>query len=298
MPAPPEAPGKDPAAGQAPIAAAAGMLDRALRRRLATDLRGAIGRGELTLHYQPRIRLADGSRRGAEALLRWHHPARGSVPPTAFIPVAEGSDLIVALGGWALRRAAADASRHPGLGQVSVNVSARQLAAGILPGQVELALAESGLAPERLELELTESLPLAEDAEVAAVLGALRGRGIGLALDDFGTGYASLAWLRRLPFSTLKLDRSLVAPLPGQPADLAILRAVRDIGRAMRLHLVAEGVETPEQRALLVGLGFEEAQGFLFGGPMPLEMLLAGGAVAPGTARPPAGMAAGRHGNA
>ena len=121
-----------------------------------------IGRGELALHYQPRIRLVDGRRTGAEALLRWHHPARGSVPPAAFIPIAEGSDLIVALGGWALRRAAADAARHPGLGRVSVNVSARQLAAGVLPAQVDLALAESGLAPERLELELTESLPLAE----------------------------------------------------------------------------------------------------------------------------------------
>jgi EAL domain-containing protein (putative c-di-GMP-specific phosphodiesterase class I) len=170
------------------MAIAAGLLDRALRRRLATDLRGAIRRGELALHYQPRIRLADGHRNGAEALLRWHHTARGSVPPAAFIPIAEGSDLIVALGGWALRRAAADAARHPELGRVSVNISARQLAAGILPAQVDLAFAESGLAPERLELELTESLPLAEGTQVAAMLGALRGRGIGLALDDFGTG--------------------------------------------------------------------------------------------------------------
>jgi EAL domain-containing protein (putative c-di-GMP-specific phosphodiesterase class I) len=279
-----------------PIAIAAGLLDRALRRRLATDLRGAIGRGELTLHYQPRIRLANGRRNGAEALLRWHHAARGPVPPAAFIPIAEGSDLIVAIGGWALRRAAADAARHPELGRVSVNISARQLADGALPAQVDLALAESGLAPERLELELTESLPLAEGTQVAAMLGALRGRGIGLALDDFGTGYASFARLRRLPFSTLKLDQSLVAPVPGQAADLAILRAVRDLGRAMQLRLVAEGVETPAQHALLAELGFEEAQGYLFGFPMPLEMLLAQDTAGSPAALPPGSAAAAPHG--
>ena len=290
MPAPPHGP-----IMARPIALAAGLLDRALRRRMATDLRGAIGRGELTLHYQPRIRLADGRRNGVEALLRWHHAARGPVPPAAFIPIAEGSDLIVALGGWALRRAAADAARHPELGRVSVNISARQLAAGVLPAQVDLALAESGLAPERLELELTESLPLAEGTQVAAMLGALRGRGIGLALDDFGTGYASFARLRRLPFNTLKLDQSLVAPVPGQPADLAILRAVRDLGRAMRLRLVAEGVETPAQRVLLAELGFDEAQGYLFGCPMPLEMLLTQELGAPAFDLPPIAEAAARH---
>ena len=258
-----------------PIDIAAGLLDRALRRRLATDLRGAIGRGELTLHYQPRIRLADGRRSGAEALLRWHHAARGHVPPAAFIPIAEGSELILEIGGWVLRRAAAEAARHPGLGRVSVNISARQLAAGVLPAQLDRALAESGLAPERLELELTETLPLDAEPEVAAVLRAIRDRGIGLALDDFGAGYASFARLRRLPFSTLKLDRSLVMPLPGELADRAILRAVRDLGRAMRLLLVAEGVETPAQRAALDGIGFDEAQGYLFGEPMPLAALLA-----------------------
>lgn len=257
-----------------PITVAAGLLDRALRRRLSTDLRGAIGRGELTLHYQPRIRLADGQRTGAEALLRWHHAARGSVPPAAFIPIAEDSDLIVGIGGWVLRRAAMEAARHPELGRVSVNVSVRQLAPGVLPAQVDLALAESGLAPDRLELELTESLPLAEGTQVAAMLGSLRGRGVGLALDDFGSGYASFTRLRRLPFTTLKLDQSLIAPLPGQPADRAILQAIRDMGRAMHLRLVGEGVETPAQQAVLAELGFEEAQGYFLGSPMPLDMLL------------------------
>jgi EAL domain-containing protein (putative c-di-GMP-specific phosphodiesterase class I) len=257
-----------------PLAIAAGLLDRALRRRLAGQLRGALDRGELALHYQPRIRLRDGQRTGAEALLRWHHARRGNVPPADFIPVAEGSDLIIAIGGWVLCRAAADAARHPGLGRVSVNISARQVASGALPGQVDAALGESGLPPERLELELTETLPLGEGPEVAAMLGRLRDRGIGLALDDFGAGYASFARLRRLPFTTLKLDHSLVAQLPDQPADIAILRAIRDLGRALQLRLVAEGVERPEQRAALIALGFDEAQGYLFGMPMPLGTLI------------------------
>lgn len=264
-----------------PITIAAGLLDRALRRRLSTDLRGALGRGELALHYQPRLSLADGCRTGAEVLLRWTHAARGPVPPAAFIPIAEDSDLILGIGGWVLRRAAAEAARHPELGRISVNISARQLADDVLPAQVDRALAESGLAPDRLELELTESLPLAEGTQVAAMLGGLRGRGVSLALDDFGTGYASFARLRRLPFTTLKLDHSLLAPLPGQPADLAILRAIRDMGQAMQLRLVGEGVETPAQHALLTELGFDEAQGYFLGSPMPLEQLLALDAMGP-----------------
>ena len=147
----------------------------------------------------------------------------------------------------------------------SVNISARQIAAGALPGQVDAALAESGLPPERLELELTESLLLAEAPEVAAMLHGLRDRGIALALDDFGAGYASFGRLRRLPFTTLKLDHSLVANLPEDAADTAILRAIRDLGRALDLRVVAEGVERPEQRDALIGLGFEKAQGYLFG---------------------------------
>ncbi|WP_431268911.1 EAL domain-containing protein [Dankookia sp. P2] len=289
MPARNKAPGTPSAKG--PVAVAASLLDRALRRRLATDLRGAIGRSELTLHYQPRIRLADGLRNGAEALLRWHHPARGSVPPTAFIPIAEGSDLIVELGGWVLRRAAEEAARHPQLGRVSVNVSVRQLAAGVLPVQVDLALAESGLAPERLELELTESLPLADVTQVAAMLGALRSRGIGLALDDFGTGYASFAWLAAAaiqhPEAGPQPDRAPARPAgrPGDPAGHPRHRQGHAAPPGGR------GVETLAQQALLAGLGFEEAQGFLFGGPMPLGMLLAGPAAGPATGLPAAGEA-------
>jgi len=258
-----------------PLAIAAGLLDRALRRRRAGELRGALERGELTLHYQPRIRLHDGQRTGAEALLRWRHARLGNVPPGDFIPLAESSDLIVAIGGWVLRRAAADAARHPGLGRASVNISARQIATGVLPAQVDAALAESGLPPERLELELTETLLLDERPEVIAMLRALRDRGIALALDDFGAGYASFGRLRRLPFTTLKLDQSLITDLPHHPADLVILRAIRDMGRALQLRLVAEGVERPEQQTALAELGFDEAQGYLIGRPMPLETMFA-----------------------
>ncbi|MBK1662689.1 EAL domain-containing protein [Paracraurococcus ruber] len=266
---PPEPPQGPPP--RKPLDAAASLLDRGLRRRLASDLRGALGRSELTLHYQPRIRLADGAQVGAEALLRWRHAKRGDVAPAAFIPVAEGSDLIVALGAWVLRTAAAAAAARPALGRLSVNVSARQILTGALPGQVEAALAETGLPPERLELELTETLALPEGPEVVGLLRGLRDRGIGLALDDFGAGHASLGRLRRLPFSTLKFDHSLIAGLAEAGPDLAILRALRDLGRALGLRLVAEGVEQAAQRDLLAGLGVDEAQGFLFGVPAELE---------------------------
>ena len=195
------------------------------------------------------------------------------MPPATFIPIAEGSDLIVAIGGWVLRQAAADAARIPALGRVSVNISARQIAAGVLPARWTAALAESGLPPERLELELTESLPLAEAPEVAAMLRGLRDRGIALALDDFGAGYASFARLRRLPFTTLKLDHSLVAQPAGgrrrhgDPAGDPRPRPGAGLARGGR------GGGAAGAARCLIGLGFEEAQGYLFGRPMPLDEL-------------------------
>lgn len=257
------------------LSAAANLLARGLRRSfgrdLTADLRSGLRQGELALHYQPQVHLRSGQRLGAEALLRWQHPRQGAVPPTVFIPLAEQSDLIIELGGWVLRRAARDGAAHPGMGRIGVNISVRQLLAGVLPGQVEAALAESGLAPERLELELTETLLLDGAPDVAGMLGALRDRGIGLAIDDFGTGYASFARLRQLPFTALKLDRSLLPAQPGGPEDTAILHAMRDLARALGLRLVAEGVERHEQREMLAGLGFDEAQGWLFGRPVPVE---------------------------
>jgi EAL domain-containing protein (putative c-di-GMP-specific phosphodiesterase class I) len=270
--------------------AAAEDLARGLRRRLTTDLRGALDRGELALHYQPRVALPDARVLGAEALLRWQHPKHGNIPPNSFIPLAEASDLILPLGGWVLREAAREAAGWPPeAGSVSVNISARQIQAGVLPAQVEAALAESGLPPERLELELTESLALDTTEANQRMLGRLRDRGIGLALDDFGTGYGSLARLRRLPFSTLKLDRSFIGNLPGDAEDAAILQAVRAMAKALRLRLVAEGVERAEQRDFLQGIGCEEAQGWLFGRPVPAPALRARWQQVPGLADRAAG---------
>ncbi len=248
--------------------AEAGRVPAAWRRRLVAELRAAARACALTLAYQPRVRLADDSPAGAEALLRWPHPSRGLIPPSVFIPMAEESDLILELGGFALRQATAEAARWPGLcGKVSVNVSARQLQRGKLLQQVEQALEESGLPPERLELELTESLLVEGTAEAIATLTRLRDMGIGLALDDFGTGYACLTLLKRLPLSVLKVDRGFVAGLPGDAGDLAIVRALRDLTRALGLTMVAEGVETEAQRAMLTDLGCDEGQGYLFGRP-------------------------------
>jgi EAL domain-containing protein (putative c-di-GMP-specific phosphodiesterase class I) len=265
--------------------AAAGELAQSLRRRLAGALHGALERGEFALHYQPRVALPDARVMGAEALLRWHHPEHGNVLPNSFIPLAEASDLILPLGGWVLREATREAAGWPPeAGSISVNISARQVAAGVLPAQVDAALAESGLPPERLELELTESLALDASEANRRMLGRLRDRGIGLALDDFGTGYGSLARLRRLPFSTLKLDRSFIGNLPDDAEDAAILHAVRAMARALRLRLVAEGVERAEQRDFLQGIGCEEAQGWLFGRPAPASALRARWQPRPGPA--------------
>ncbi|WP_187830374.1 putative bifunctional diguanylate cyclase/phosphodiesterase [Siccirubricoccus phaeus] len=253
--------------------AAAGDFAHSLRRSLLSELRGACQRGELSLHYQPRVALPDGSPRGAEALLRWTNPVYGEVSPLRFIPLAEASGLILPLGGWVLREAAKEAATWPGGGILSVNVSPRQVEAGVLEAQLDRALAESGLPPERLELELTETLALPDTAEIRSSLARLRQRGVGLALDDFGTGHASLARLRRLPFSSVKLDRLFLGNLPQDAENAAILRAVRQIASALRLKLVAEGVEQPEQRDFLTEIGCEEAQGWLFARAMPAGAL-------------------------
>jgi EAL domain-containing protein (putative c-di-GMP-specific phosphodiesterase class I) len=259
---------------------AAGQLSRALRRRLSQELRGALEAGTLALHYQPRVTLDDGRACGAEALLRWNHAKRGNIPPGLFIPIAEASDLITDIGGWVLKQATKEAAgwlQNPAGRQVpavvSVNVSARQLRGGVLLGQVARALEESGLPPERLELELTESMLVDGSTDTLLTLAAIRDLGVGLALDDFGTGYASLSVLKRLPLNTLKLDRAFVRDLPHDAEDTAIVRAVQSIARALKLDVVAEGVETEDQRAFLSGIGCGEAQGYLFGRPAAAEHL-------------------------
>jgi EAL domain-containing protein (putative c-di-GMP-specific phosphodiesterase class I) len=247
----------------------------AARVRLDTELRRACLLDQLSLVYQPQINFRTGRVVGFEALMRWHHPQLGLVPPGTFIPVAEETGLISALGAWALHRACRDVVEWDrcGMGplRIAVNVSPRQLQHDDLVGQVERALDEVGLAAERLELELTETALLLEDDAIGATLARLRALGIGLALDDFGTGYSSLSHLRQYPIQRVKMDRSFVRGITSDRGDAAVARAIIGLARELRLSVVAEGVETPEQLALLGSFGCEEGQGFHLGRPVPAQ---------------------------
>ncbi len=243
------------------------------RRRLERDLAMAAQQQRLLLHYQPLLALASGEVRAAEALLRWPQRGQGMIAPSVFIPIAEESGQIVPIGGWVLRAACREARRWRQPWAVSVNVSARQIAAGALLGQVAAALEESGLPPERLELELPESQMLAVDTETLLALSAVRDLGVGLALDDFGTGQTSLSVLKRLPLTAMKLDRSLVRGLPADREDAAIARALIATAHALGLSVVAEGIETEAQRAFLAAAGCDDGQGYLFSEPLPPERL-------------------------
>ena len=248
-------------------------LQAATRVRLDADLRRADDRNELSLVYQPQINFRTGKVLGFEALMRWHHPQLGSISPASFIPIAEETGLITTLGAWALERACGDlvAWDRSGMGplRMAVNVSPRQLQHDDLVGQVERVLAETGLAASRLELEFTETALLLEDDAIAATIHRLRDLGVGLALDDFGTGYSSLSHLRQYPIQRLKMDRSFVRGIAGNRGDAAVARAIIGLARELRLAVVAEGVETAEQLALVGSFGCEEAQGFYLGHPMP-----------------------------
>lgn len=254
-------------------------MGRQAHSRLRTDseLRRALARGELVLHYQPIVRLDTGAAVGVEALVRWQHPERGLLPPGEFIEVAESSGLIVELGGWVLQEAAEQLVRWQAQGldglYIAVNVSGRQIRRGVLPAQIEQALAHTGADPRRLQIEITEHT-LVEDLEAnLEVLGAVRRRGMTVAIDDFGTGLSSLSYLKRLPIDKFKIDRSFVRELPHQAGDVAIVTAVVSMARALGLDVVAEGVETDAQRELLTRVGCAHAQGYLFGRPVPAEAL-------------------------
>jgi diguanylate cyclase (GGDEF)-like protein len=246
-------------------------LERAAaeRREIEQDLWVALADEQFEVHYQPQIDLATGEVTGAEALLRWHRPGKGSVSPGVFIPLAEELGLIHQIGAWVLRKACSDAAQWPKPIKVAVNVSAAQIARGDLPDTVAAALAESGLGADRLELELTESLFLEADPSLGAMLSDLRARGIGLALDDFGTGYSSLGYLKSFPFTKLKIDQSFVRDLPHHAGSATIVAALFTLARGLDLSVVAEGIETEEQRVCLSTLGRITGQGYLFARPMP-----------------------------
>ncbi|THF63370.1 EAL domain-containing protein [Pseudothauera rhizosphaerae] len=243
------------------------MLENALRR--------AIERDELSLHYQPQLRADDGRLTGCEALVRWLHPEMGAVMPAQFIPVAEDSGLIVPLGEWVLRQACRQqaAWARAGLGglMVAVNISALQFRRADFTGAVTRILAETGADPAWIELEITESALMQPSTELHERLVALGRMGLTLALDDFGTGYSSLAYLKRLPISRLKIDRSFVKDLPGDQEDAAVASATLSLGRDLGLEVVAEGVEQPEQFAWLQARGCAKMQGYLFARPMPAD---------------------------
>jgi diguanylate cyclase (GGDEF)-like protein/PAS domain S-box-containing protein len=253
------------------------IFDEAMRAdavvRLETEsaLRRALERGELRLHYQPEIDVATGAIAGFEALLRWEHPVRGTLGPSAFIPLAEETGLIVGIGEWVLREACTEAGRWAQPLTLSVNLSARQLAQHDLVAMVRRALAETGMEPSRLWLEITESAVMESGAATTAQLRALKSLGVCLAIDDFGTGFSSLAHLRRFPVDVLKIDGTFVAGLGREPQDASIVAAIVSLAHALDLRTVAEGVETDEQLEILKQLGCDLAQGYLFARPMPPE---------------------------
>ena len=251
-------------------------LGRRTSERLNTEnqLRRALDQGEFELYYQPKVSSLSGRVSGMEALIRWNHPQRGLVPPLEFIPIAESTGLILPLGRWILSTACRQlvawaASPEQAHWSIAVNVSARQFRQSDFVQTVEQALRDTGANPQRLELELTESL-LVDDVEgVIARMSALKALGVRFSLDDFGTGYSSLSMLKRLPLDQLKIDRAFVRDLLHDPQDANIVKAIVTLGVAMNLQVIAEGVETAEQRDALVNLGCTHFQGYLFGRPAP-----------------------------
>ena len=254
------------------------------RLELDTDLRRAVERGELRLHYQPIIDLVTGAVVGHEALVRWEHPTRGLLGPSAFIPLAEETGLILGIGEWVLGEACRQTrtwqSQQPMTPplSVSVNLSGRQFTQPDLVGTVSRALAESGLPASSLELEITESVAMSDAPATGVTLRALRELGVRLALDDFGTGYSSLAYLSEMALDSIKVDRTFVAGLSVPGANHSIIAAVSALADGLGLTVTAEGIEEPEQLAAVIALGCDRGQGYLFA--RPLSAVDAGAALA------------------
>ena len=247
-------------------------LDSRLRERhaLLQDLRHAIERGELLLHYQPQAR-ENGDIFGFEALARWLHPSRGFVPPDVFIPIAEEGGLVAEIGEWVLREACREAASWPNPLCVAVNLSPIQFRNDGLPQLVHAVLLETGLPAQRLELEITEGVLVDDFSRVTTILRQLKCLGVKIAMDDFGTGYSSLSYLQSFPFDKIKIDRSFVSSLRSNKSSEAIIRAIIGLGRGLGVPLIAEGVETQDQLEFLVSAGCCEAQGYLIGRPGPIQ---------------------------
>jgi diguanylate cyclase (GGDEF)-like protein len=245
------------------------------RLMLESGLRRALERGELELHYQPKMNLKTQAIVGVEALMRWRHPVLGPVSPAQFIPIAEETGLIIAMGKWALQVACADARDWQSRGlppvQMSVNLAPRQLTSPTLIADIAEALNNTGLNPALLELEITESAMMNNPEQAAAMLQEIRDLGVGLAIDDFGTGYSSLSYLKRFPLSTVKIDRSFVNDLSQDRDAQALIDGIVKLSHGLRMKVVAEGVETPEQLAYLRAQDCDEIQGYWLCKPVPAE---------------------------
>jgi diguanylate cyclase (GGDEF)-like protein len=239
------------------------------RRAMELALRRALEVGEFELHYQPLLDIERDCVTCCEALLRWHHPERGMIPPAEFIPVAEEIGLIVPLGEWVMRQACLDASSWPKDVRVAVNLSPSQLINHSLLAVVINALAFSGLSANRLELEITEAVLMQNTEVTIASLHRLRELGVRISLDDFGTGYSSLSYLRSFPFDKIKIDRCFISELPHADGSLAIVRAIAGLASSLQINTTAEGVETQEQLEQVRLLGCTEIQGYVFSKPRP-----------------------------
>jgi diguanylate cyclase (GGDEF)-like protein/PAS domain S-box-containing protein len=243
------------------------------RLGLEAELRRAIDRGEFVVHYQPIVRLDTAEVIGAEALVRWQHPTRGLVPPMDFIPLAEETGLIVPLGGWILRQACCQLAtwqRARGGGEpfvMNVNLSSRQLIRDVMAEEVAAAVDESGIRASWLVLEVTETVLMADPVAAAAVLAQIRDLGVRVALDDFGSGYSSLSHLRRFPIDIVKIDKSFVDDVARNGVESAIAKSIIELGRAMNIQTVAEGIEADDQAEILRSLGCELGQGYFFARP-------------------------------
>ena len=248
-------------------------------RTCRDELGRAVERGEFVLFYQPQVRLSDGALVGAEALIRWQHPERGLLAPVAFLDVLDASRHAASVGDWVLATACTQAARWRGAGapnlRMGVNLCGAQVQRGDLAETVAATLRDSGLPATGLELEITETIVLHHDGELVTALRQLRQAGVGIAFDDYGTGYASLSLLKRFPLTRLKIDRSFVTGMLASDQDVTIVRAILQLGRGFGLSVIAEGIETEAEYALLRDQGCQEGQGYLFGKPMPADAFAA-----------------------
>jgi len=253
----------------------ASMHDEAQKKsKLENDLREAVVKGDLEVHYQPLVNLENGELQGYEALLRWTHPDWGSIPPAVFIPLAEELALIDQIGQFVLRAACKAAAQWDEHTTIAVNVSPLQFRNGHLLNSVLQALSYSGLAPERLELEITEAVLMVHGPETRATIRSLRALGVGLSMDDFGTGYSSLSYLLSYPFTKIKIDKSFVLNLEEDSNSQAIIRAVLGLGKSLGLTVTAEGIECEATRDYLQSAGCTQGQGYLFGKAVPEDEIM------------------------